>query len=265
MGSAEKGMPVLSSDVPTPASATPAAAATGSGQQPPRVAAVVLAGGSGSRVGADRNKVFLPLAGRPVLAWSLDAMRAVPGLIRLVLVIRAGDEALLAELHLLAPDLSVVPGGTSRTGSEIAALRHLAPAVRAGEIDVIAIHDGARPLPSPRLVTEVTQTAYERGGAVPGLVLGDRPRLVEVDPTGVLTTVLSGRHATMQTPQAFAALRLLEAYDAAAADGYDATDTAACVEHYTDLPVYLVAGEEANVKVTVVADLARAERLLRDR
>jgi 2-C-methyl-D-erythritol 4-phosphate cytidylyltransferase len=234
---------------------------TGSGQHPPRVAAVVLGGGSGTRLGADRNKVLLPLAGRPVIAWSIEAMRAIPGLERLILVLRAADLSAAAELGELA-DVEVIAGGASRTGSEILALHHLAPAIDAGELDVVAIHDGARPLPSRRLVREVTEVAHRLGGAVPGVDALVGRQLVEVDATGRVVDRLAGTQVLMQTPQAFAAAPLLAAYDAAERDGFEATDTAACIERYTDLTVQLVAGEERNLKVTVAADLDRAAAII---
>ncbi|MGI8868105.1 MAG: IspD/TarI family cytidylyltransferase [Mycobacteriales bacterium] len=225
----------------------------------PQVAAVVLAGGSGSRLGAARNKVYLPVAGRPVIAWSVDALRHTPGLARLVVVVRAGDEELLAAAEV--GDVEVVLGGTTRTGSELAALQHLAPAIEDGCIGVVSIHDGARPLASAALVTAVTDAAVRHRGAVPGLPLDKH--LVEVDGQGVVRRRLTGAHATMQTPQAFAAGPLLAAYRQAGADGYDATDTAGCIERYSDIAVRLVPGEETNIKVTVGADLDRADALLR--
>ncbi len=113
----------------------------------PTAAAVVLAGGSGTRLGAEGNKVYLPLAGRPLLSWSLEAFARAPGIGRLVLVTRPGDRG-QAEQAARAVDrpVEIVDGGDTRHDSEWAALRLLAPAIDAGELDVVAIHDGARPV-----------------------------------------------------------------------------------------------------------------------
>ena len=222
----------------------------------PTAAAVVLAGGSGTRLGAEGNKVYLPLAGRPLLAWSLGAFAAAPGVGRLVLVTRPADRALAAEaVAAAAAAVEVVDGGATRHDSEWAALRLLAPAIRAGELDVVAIHDGARPVVTQRLVADVVAAAREHGAAVPGLPLAG---LAEHDLTPVPGTLVR-----VQTPQAFRADLLLTAYERADADCFTGTDTAACVERYAGVPVHCIPGDPRNVKVTYRPDLALAERLVR--
>ncbi len=230
-----------------------------------RTAAVVLAGGSGTRFGHADNKVYLPLAGSRVITWSLRAMSGLTGLVRLLLVTRPADRDVAAAV--LAADLpetavELVDGGPTRHDSEYRALRHLAPAIAAGEIDVVLIHDGARPLASPDLAHAVVDAAARHGGAVPGL---PAPDLVEVDEHGTVRRRLSADHVRMQTPQAFAAAPLLAAYEAAARDGFGGTDTAACVQHYRTAAVHWVPGEADNIKVTLPADLAAAEDILRRR
>lgn len=236
-----------------------------------RAAIVVLAGGSGSRVGATDargatlNKVYLPVAGRPLLAWSLDAAARTPGVARLILVVRADDaptaHRLLAEYPCALP-VEVVTGGDSRHRSEEAAVRHLALAIRAGELDVVAIHDGARPLADPALFAEVITTAAESGGAVPAVAAGP---LVEATGPGGTS---SGAHrqpvrlVRVQTPQAFRAAGLLDAFAAAARDGAEGTDTASTVEQFSDLVIQAVAGSATNLKVTYPADATVAEALL---
>ena len=225
----------------------------------PTAAAVVLAGGSGSRLGAEGNKVYLPLAGRPLLAWSLEAFARAPGIGRLVLVTRPADRALAAEAARAtqtegATETEIVDGGPTRHDSEWAALRLLAPAIRAGELDVLAIHDGARPVVSQRLIADVVAAAREHGAAVPGVNL-----------TGVARhdlTPVPGTLVRVQTPQAFRADLLLAAYEQADADCFTGTDTAACVERYAGVPVHCIPGDPRNIKVTYRPDLALAERLV---
>src|SRR5918993_2190096 len=157
-------------------------------------AAVVLAGGSGSRVGAAGNKVYLPVAGRPLLSWAVAAFAAAPSVRRLVLVARPEDRAeARAAADRTGAVVEIVAGGATRHGSEWAALRHLAPAVRAGELAVVAIHDGARPLASCRLIEDTVEAARVYRAAVPGVPL---PDAAVVDPTlGVrtLSTTPAGR------------------------------------------------------------------------
>lgn len=224
-------------------------------------AGVVLAGGSGSRLGADGNKVYLPLAGRPVLAWSLRAFAAA-GIGRLVLVVRPGDEALAKRVIQDVPvHVDLVPGGTDRHGSEHNALMMLAPDIEVGAVDVVAIHDGARPLVRPELVRASLDAARRHGAAVPGVSVRD---VVEVGGPGSAPRPVPGARylVRVQTPQAFAAGPLLSAYRQAAADGFSGTDTASCVERYAGMRVHHFAGDARNLKVTFRHDLAVAEVLV---
>jgi 2-C-methyl-D-erythritol 4-phosphate cytidylyltransferase len=227
---------------------------------PPTAAAVVLAGGSGSRLGAAGNKVYLPLAGRRVISWALNAFASVAEVGRLVLVVRAEDRAIAAETldREVRAGIELVDGGCDRHGSEYAALRHLAPAIESGEIDVVAIHDGARPLASRRLIAETITTARLYGAAIPGLDLDDAMRSA---PEGLIP-VPASRLVRVQTPQAFQAGPLLEMYERAAADRFSGTDTSACIERYGGLRVHCLPGDVRNIKITYPQDLFLAERLL---
>lgn len=221
----------------------------------PYAAAVVLAGGSGTRLGAAGNKVYLPLLGRPLLSWALEAFAHAPSVGRLVLVARPADRPYADEAaRAVHRDVEIVDGGANRHGSEWAALRHLEDAIRAGDCDVVAIHDGARPVVARELIEETVAAAREYGAAVPGVPLTD-----VADQDGPLTTTL----VRVQTPQAFRADLLLAAYRRAEVDGFAGTDTAACVERYAGIPVHCTPGDPRNVKVTYRPDLTLAERLLR--
>ena len=223
-----------------------------------RTAVVVLAAGSGSRVGAGTNKALLPLAGLPILVWSLRTALELDDVHRLVLVVRPQDRTDVEGVttpHLGSHDLWLVDGGATRHGSETNALAVLRPDIEAGEIDVVAIHDAARPLATARLWGQTIAAAAESGGAIPVL---RQPGLIPRE----VATELPAEMVAVQTPQAFRARPLLAAYDAAARDGFAGTDTAVCLERYTDQPVMPVPGEPANVKVTWADDLPQAEELL---
>jgi 2-C-methyl-D-erythritol 4-phosphate cytidylyltransferase len=220
-------------------------------------AVVILAGGSGSRVGADTNKVLLPLGDTTVLGRSVRAALAVPDVVRLVLGVRAGDEDAVREA--VAPllgdrEVRLAPGGATRHASEWAAIQALAEDIASGQVDVVAVHDGARPLAGPALFEATIEAARDHGGALPVVEL---PGLLGRDLRPVADHLIG-----VQTPQAFRAVPLLEAHRRAAADGFESTDTAACFERYADLPVVAVPGGAANLKVTFPEDLAVAERLL---
>jgi 2-C-methyl-D-erythritol 4-phosphate cytidylyltransferase len=223
---------------------------------------VLLAAGEGRRVGAGTNKVLLPLLGEPVFTWSLRRVLGLPGVTHVVLVIRPEDRPevdrgleLVSSLHPGAA-VWIVSGGDTRHGSEWNALRAVADAVDSGEVDVVAIHDTARPLAGAELFEAVVAAAHEHGGALP--VRAHRSLLPRTS-GATLDTELVG----VQTPQAFRARPLLDAYRQAERDGFTGTDTASCVEKYTDLEIHCVASPATNVKITYPHDVALAERLLR--
>lgn len=223
-----------------------------------RAAAVLLAAGSGTRVGAATNKVLLELDGISILARSVCTVLEVDRVHRIVLVVRPQDRDAVAEAvapHLGTHDLWVVDGGEQRHHSEWQALRTLAAEIDDFEIDVVAIHDAARPLAPASLWQQVIDTAAEHGGAIPVV---PTPQLSRRDGTCAPRGLVG-----VQTPQAFAARELLGAYRRADADGFVGSDTAACLEHYTDVEVVGVPSTAANLKVTFPEDVSLAQSLLR--
>ena len=220
------------------------------------VAVVILAAGSGSRVGAEVNKVLLPLRDVPVLVWSVRDALALEDLRRLVLVVRPEDRAAVEAAvapHLDDREVIVVDGGTTRHASEWAAIRILEADIVSGEVDVVAIHDGARPLAGVALWAAVVAAAAEHGGAIPVVPVTD---LLRAD-----LTPLTGELGAVQTPQAFRATDVLAAYRAASEDGFEGTDTAACVTAYRDVAIAAVAGSPLNLKVTFPEDVDVALQL----
>lgn len=221
-------------------------------------AVVLLAAGSGRRVGADRNKVLLPLDGVPVLAHSVRTALALPDVVRVVVVIRAEDHDDVVEAlapHLGDRDVWLVEGGEERHDSEARAIDALRTDIDTGLVEVVAIHDAARPLASQTLFAAVIDAAARSGAAVPAVAVGQLTRLDgSPAPAGLVA---------VQTPQAFRARPLADAYAAAAADGFTGTDTAASLERYTDVVVAAVPGEPTNLKVTFPEDLALVSELLR--
>lgn len=219
-------------------------------------AVVILAAGAGTRVGAEVNKVLLQLRGAPVLAWSVRDALALPDVRRVVLVVRAGEERAVSDAlapHLGEREVLLVRGGATRHASEWNALRALDPEIGTGEIDVVAIHDGARPLAGSALFEETIRAAREHGGAIPVVPLSG---LVTADGrTG------PGPVAGVQTPQAFRATELLRAYRQADVDGFEGTDTASCLERYAAVRVAAVTGSPLNLKITFAEDIALARAL----
>lgn len=222
-------------------------------------AALVLAGGRGTRMRRRDNKVFAHVAGEPLIVWSVRAFASCGAVDELVLVTREGEHervAAVVEAQRRAVPVRLTVGGATRTASEVAGLDTLADEVEDGTVDVVMIHDAARPFVSPRLIAWIAATAREVGGAVPSLPLDDDV----YRSVGVTLVQEPGRLHRVQTPQAFRAAPLLDAYRRAAREGFTGVDTAEVVERYTDLDVAVVAGERTNIKVTYADDLATAER-----
>jgi 2-C-methyl-D-erythritol 4-phosphate cytidylyltransferase len=233
--------------------------------KPATAVGVVLAAGMGTRVGADGNKAYLPLAGRSMLSWSLDAVAQVHDITRTVLVFRRGESDLARDTATREPGATVelVEGGDSRHASEFNVLKYLAPDIESGSIDVVLIHDAARPLAGPDMFVTALSVARVFGGAIPAVPV---PDVVRAGPGDALEALSgTGPLVRVQTPQAFRALPLLQAYRAADREGFEGNDTASCVEKFSDVEIRTFPGAEGNLKVTYADDVALAERILVNR
>ena len=223
---------------------------------PPKIASVVLAAGSGTRFGHTINKVWLPLNGRHIISRSLTNASANFEDARLIVVINPDDEVFAREAlaqDSMPSNIEFVHGGSSRHESEFNALQYLKSAIVAGEIDIVLIHDGARPLASPELFSAIAENAQQYGGAIPTIALDKH----EMDIARTETV------ARVQTPQGFKATELLQAYEKAASEGFEGTDTAACMEKYCpEITIFAVPGDVFNFKITYPQDLAIAELLV---
>lgn len=230
----------------------------------PRAAAIVLAAGSGTRFGAEQSKVFLPLAGRRVFTWSLRSFASIRSVRRLVLVIRETDRD-LAERTLereIDDDthVEIVIGGDTRHDSELAALRHLASDITEGAVNIVLIHDGARPILTPRLVRALIARAAQTGAVIPGIVYHDiRP--IGLD--GTVQMIPPTQFVGAQTPQAFNARAILSAYEQAVRDNFVGTDTMSCYMRYHPGGEW-IPGDPRNLKITYPDDLFEAEKILRE-
>ncbi len=209
-----------------------------------KAAALLVAAGSGERLGAGQPKAFVVVAGRPMLEWSLDALRDA-GIADVVTVVPPGHAG-------------GVPGGATRSASVRAGLM-AAPA----DADAIIVHDAARPLVQPQLFRQVLAALDHADAAIAAAPVTDT--IKEADQDGVVDRTLDrSRLWAIQTPQAFrrdVLERALGLSDAALAA---ATDDASLVESFGG-EVRLVPTTPQNFKVTTPEDLHLAELILRDR
>jgi len=209
--------------------------------------ALLVAAGSGERLGAGRPKAFVELAGRPMLAWSLDAVRAA-GIAEIVVALPAGEDA---------PSGTVgVPGGATRSASVRAALAAAPPG------DVV-VHDAARPLVTPETFTATLAALAHADCAIAAAPVPDT--IKEAGDDRVVTATLDrSRLWAIQTPQAFRRAALEQALTQPDELLAQATDDAWLVER-TGGTVRVVESTPANFKVTTAHDLRIAELLLADR
>jgi 2-C-methyl-D-erythritol 4-phosphate cytidylyltransferase len=222
--------------------------------------AVVLCAGAGARAGAAVNKVFIELVGRTILERSVRPFVEHPS-VEAVYVVAAPDEIERASDVLRRADLEVagiVRGGATRHQSESNAVEHLASGIEAGEVGVVMIHDGARPLFYGSGLDELIAAARPTGGAISGLPVAED--LVHSDGREVDRWVPRAGLWRALTPQVFRADLLLRAFRSAAAEGFEGTDTASTVERIGGR-VAVQQGDPRNLKVTYPEDLAIAEHL----
>jgi len=210
-------------------------------------------------MGANTDKAFLSLGPRPLVAYSMMAFEACPEIRQIVLVVRRDRiEAAknMAQMFGISKLRAVVAGGAQRQDSVRNGLAELPPETR-----YVAIHDAARPLVTPALISETVRCAHKHGSGVAGRRMVDTVKLVEKAPV-VSRTVDRDQLWTVQTPQTFRLDLLRQAYARLAETGAVVTDDAAALEQI-GAPVRLVEWAPVNLKVTIAEDLAVAAALLR--
>ena len=197
---------------------------------------VVVAGGSSSRFG--RDKLLETINGIPLIAHTVS--RCISSVDTTVLVARSDLIEPFRELDL---KIEIVVGGATRTLSEKAGLDAVGD-----DVDLIGIHDGARPLINESLIQELFEVAKRSGGAVPVLV--PEHMLIDRDFLRPLSNCV-----VVQTPQVFRGRELLAAYARSVVEGYGGRDTVEIVSRFSELPIMSVAGDPGNIKVTYPEDL----------
>ncbi len=227
-----------------------------------RVHAVIVAAGRGTRMGGELPKVFLPLAGVPILIHTLRCVEQASLVEAGVLVVPPGwQEYALALLEPYGPfrlSWQVIPGGIERQDSVRLGLSRLDP-----QCEVVVIHDGARPFVRPEWIEESVRIALEIGGAIVALPAQDTVKRVSC--RGVIVETLPREGLWLaQTPQTFRASLIRKAHTWAHSQGILATDDASLVEKMGG-EVRVVRGTSDNIKITTPEDLLLAEGILRSR
>lgn len=250
-----------------------------------KVTAVIVAAGSARRMGGI-NKQYAELAGMPVLARSVAAFDNDPFVDEIIIVARSGEEDRcrrdIVEKYGFRRVSAVVPGGAERQDSVRAALGVVfggAAGREAGscgvevsdggggrddgrDVGLVLVHDGARPLVPRTVIDAVIDGCAARGAAIPAVSVKDTIKQIHLSDSRAVVSFTPERSLlrAVQTPQGFDAALLMRAYDACAPDTA-VTDDASLVEALGS-PVYIVDGDEMNIKITTPSDIGRAEQLL---
>ncbi len=226
----------------------------------PRCAALVAAAGSSSRMGGV-NKLLEPLDGVPVLIRTLTALQQAAQVDEIVIAAREEDLVEISRLchtYGISKCTKVVRGGESRAHSVL-----LAALEASGDTELLAVQDGARPLVTPELIDQVITAAARCGAAAPAVPVKDTVKAVGEDGAVERTLERSALRA-VQTPQVFEADLLKAALQAALEGGIPFTDDCSAVERLGKV-VFLVEGDEENLKITTPVDLILAEAILQAR
>ncbi len=215
-------------------------------------AIIVLAAGRGERFG--QKKQFMQISGKSMLWWSLETIAKLESVAQTILVLPQTDHSDAARLIGTHTVSDIVVGGSERTDSVRSAL-----AVLSDDIEVVLVHDAARPLASPELFSSVIEGAKTAGSALPCVEVADTIKEIEGD--RVVATLDRARLRAAQTPQGFSRDLLVAAYGSALAGGIIGTDDASLVEAM-DVDVTVIPGERDNIKVTSPRDAQMVELIM---
>jgi len=216
--------------------------------------AIIVAGGTGSRMKGDVPKQFMLLLGKPVVQHSIEAFHAYDPSIQIVLVIHPDYqlfwEKLSREFHISVP-FRVVKGGKTRFDSVKNGLDTIDD-----EDGFVAVHDAARPVINADFIDNIFTEALIHGSAMPGIPLNDTIRVIEGDASRQLDRTFL---RAMQTPQVYKIPELKRAYTQPYLPAF--TDDASVMQS-AGFPLHLSEGRSGNIKITHASDIALAEVLL---
>ena len=215
--------------------------------------AIIVAGGSGSRMNGGIPKQFLPLAGLPILMHALRCFHEADASIQLIVAIAENQMESWkksCDTHSFSIPHDLVAGGNTRFHS----VKNGLNAVK--EKSLVAVHDGARPFASKRIINRCFLEAGKYGNAVPAIFISESMRKTEGSRSEIVDR---NKFVLIQTPQCFDSEILIRAYRVD--DQPSFTDDASVVEHSGE-SVHLIEGERENIKITYPLDLAIGEAIL---
>ncbi len=224
------------------------------------VSAIVLAGGSGSRMQSDKAKQYMELCGVPVVVHALRTFEASDAVDEIVLVVRKEDmdyaRAELVDRYGLKKVSGIVPGGKERFDSVLQGIQACGPS------DILMIHDGARPFVTDRMIRASVEAAETYGACTVAVPVKDTIKVVDEDAFGIDTPDRKTLYQ-VQTPQTFQRELIREAHFRFGQDPRPGiTDDTMLVEEYLGRRVKIVPGDYGNLKITTPEDMILAEALV---
>lgn len=218
---------------------------------------IIPAAGQGKRMKAERNKLWIELEGEPIISHTLRQFGDDKSCRRILLVVNPSEEqdfkALIEELLLPVP-IELIRGGSERQYSVKNAVDSLT-----GEVEIVLVHDGARPFITRSLIEELTKDAGRHGASV--LAVPVKDTIKKAEGSFITKTIERSSLWAIQTPQAFRVSILKRAHRKAEEDGFLGTDDASLVERIS-LPVAVTEGNYDNIKITTPEDLYFAKAIL---
>ncbi len=224
-----------------------------------KVTAIIPAAGSGKRINV--KKQFMEINGQPVLSVTVSAFDKCQSIDDVIVVVARGDVELTKRLLKDFKKVrSVVEGGVERQDSVYNGLREV---IQDSDDDIVVVHDAARPLVTKEIIAKAVMEAKASKAAVVGVPVKDTVKTVSSENV-ILETLDRASIWQVQTPQAFRASIIKEAYERAQRIKYRATDDSKLVERM-GIPVKMVMGSYENIKITTTEDVAIAEAILKGR
>ena len=217
------------------------------------VSVIIAAGGNGTRMGADINKVYLKISGKEILVYTIEAFQKNKNVDEIIIVTGKNDIDRCNELvkkYELSKVVTVVKGGTTRQKSVF-------NGIMASNGDIVAIHDGARPLISQGEIDAVINDCREYDAAAVGVSVKDTLKMV--DENGFIASTIDRELVcSIRTPQVFKRNIIINAHEKAIEEKFEATDDCGLAE-FTGVKIKITAGSSENIKVTTPEDLIFAE------
>jgi len=224
-----------------------------------KVVAIIVAAGSGKRMGHARNKQFISIGSKPILAHTLDVFNSIDKINKIILVIPRGWKRFcqreIIKKYQYGKEIELIYGGRRRQDSVACGL-----SLVSSDFDIVVIHDGVRPFVTRRMVVESVARAKRFGACIVAIPVSDTVKTVNRE--GLVERTVPREYLwRVQTPQTFQVSLIKKAYAKASQEKFYGTDDAQLVERI-HRPVRIVRGDYRNIKITTREDLIIAEQML---